>query len=277
MKILDIKSNDNVAKEFAEALHESGFVVLTNTGIEQCEIESMYSNWLNFFYKDEESKLEFLYDKNKVAGFIPRSVSETAKGYTKKDLKEIYHYYAGHKCPVEQQKPSDDIRKKLLDLSDKLLSWLNLYLPEEIKNDLEEPLHSMAHGSTETLFRMNYYPPMNAFSKEAKLGAIRAESHADINLITLLPNVSSAGLEAKNRKGEWSTVPYVPNSIVINAGDMLAMRTKDFYPSFYHRVIQPSGSSEERISLAFCVHPKSECILSDTHTAHSFLQERYKG
>jgi len=64
MKILDIKSNDNVAKKFAEALHESGFVVLTNTGIEQCEIESMYSNWLNFFYKDEESKLEFLYDKN---------------------------------------------------------------------------------------------------------------------------------------------------------------------------------------------------------------------
>ena len=63
--------------------------------------------------------------KIKVAGFIPRSVSETAKGYTKKDLKEIYHYYAGHKCPVEQQKPSDDIRKKLLDLSDKLLSWLN--------------------------------------------------------------------------------------------------------------------------------------------------------
>ena len=134
----------------------------------------------------------------------------------------------------------------------------------------------MTHGSTETLFRMNYYPAMGEFSDEAKSGAIRAESHADINLITLLPNVSNAGLEAKNCKGEWSAVPYVPNSIVINAGDMLAMRTKDFYPSFYHRVIQPSGLSEERISLAFCVHPKSECILSETHTAHSFLQERYK-
>ena len=279
MKIIDIGTKgqeSEVAKEFAEALHESGFVVLTNTGIEQNEIESLYSNWLSFFYKNEESKQQFLYDKDKVAGFIPRSVSETAKGFTKKDLKEIYHYYDGYKCPPEQQEQSDEIRHRLLDLSQKLLSWLNEHLPEEIKAELDEPLNGMAYGSPETLFRMNYYPPMDAFSDDAKSGAQRAESHADINLITLLPNVSSAGLEAKNREGEWKTVPYVPNSIVINSGDMLAMRTKDFYPSFYHRVIQPSNLSEERISLAFCVHPKSECTLSETHTAHSFLQERYK-
>ncbi|WP_299490633.1 2OG-Fe(II) oxygenase family protein [uncultured Shewanella sp.] len=279
MRNIDIGGNvqrDEVAKEFAEALRESGFVILTNTGIEQDEIERLYANWLRFFYLSEESKRQFLYETGKVAGFIPRSISETAKGFTKKDLKEIYHYYIGHQCPPEQQQNSDEIRQRLLDLSEILLSWLNEYLPEEIKSELDEPLQNMASGSPETLFRMNYYPPLDTFSEDAKAGAQRADSHADINLVTLLPNVSSAGLEAKTREGEWQSVPYVPNSIVVNSGDMLAMRTRDFYPSFYHRVIQADSANEERISLAFCVHPKSECTLSETHTAHSFLQERYK-
>ncbi|MDN3609504.1 2OG-Fe(II) oxygenase family protein [Vibrio ostreicida] len=277
MKIIDIgKEQDGTAEEFTQALHQSGFVVLTNTGIEQEEIEGLYSNWLNFFYQTEESKQAFLYDKETVAGFIPRTVSETAKGFTKKDLKEIFHYYEGKPCPPEQQQRSDEIRQRLLDLSAKLLGWLNDYLPPEIKEELDEPLDSMAKGSPKTLFRMNYYPPMDNFSDSAKSGAQRAESHADINLITLLPNVSSSGLQAKTRDGQWTPVPYVPNSIVINSGDMLAMRTKDFYPSFYHRVIQPSNFNEERISLAFCVHPNDECKLSDQYTADSFLQERYK-
>ncbi|NOH70255.1 isopenicillin N synthase family oxygenase [Vibrio pectenicida] len=277
MKIISIGSNNPTApQEFAQALHQSGFVVLTDTGIEQVEIEGLYSNWLNFFYQAEESKQEFLYDKETVAGFIPRTVSETAKGFTKKDLKEIFHYYEDKACPPDQQKRSDEIRHRLLNLSAKLLGWLNNHLPSEIKDELDEPLDSMAKDSPKTLFRMNYYPPMDNFSATARSGAQRAESHADINLITLLPNVSSSGLEAKTRDGKWTAVPYIPNSIVINAGDMLAMRTKDFYPSFYHRVIQPSNSTEERISLAFCVHPKDECKLSDQYTADSFLQQRYK-
>ncbi|CAM3674800.1 2OG-Fe(II) oxygenase family protein [Vibrio aquimaris] len=277
MKVINMSNNSSdTAKEFAQALHQSGFVVLTETGIEQSDIESLYSNWLNFFYQADDSKKSFLYNKDTVAGFIPRTVSETAKGFTKKDLKEIYHYYDGKICPPEQKEISDNIRLRLLDLSAKLLGWLHEYLPQEIKTELEEPLDSMAKDSPQTLFRMNYYPPLDSFSDDAKSGAQRAESHADINLITLLPNVSSAGLEAKTRDGKWTPVPYMPNSIVINSGDMLAMRTKDFYPSFYHRVIQPSNSHEERISLAFCVHPKEECKLSEHHTAHSFLQERYR-
>lgn len=143
--------------------------------------------WLNFFHSSSEHKNSFLYDIETVAGYIPASISETAKGFTVKDLKELYYYFPNKECPEEQKPISTRLMNALNGVVQVLLSWFYENSPSEIKNEHDRPLPIMAKNSPETLFRMNYYPPLKQFSEQDKIGAKRSETHADINLITILP------------------------------------------------------------------------------------------
>jgi isopenicillin N synthase-like dioxygenase len=50
----------------------------------------------------------------------------------------------------------------------------------------------------------------------------------------------AGGLELYNRKGQWVAVKPVPQTLVINVGDMMQRWTNDRYKSTLHRVINPS-------------------------------------
>ena len=84
---------ENAQEEFVKSLRETGFGVLKNHPIQQSLVQGIYDNWQGFF--DSEEKNDYLYNKGKQDGFFPQSVSEIAKGFTKKDIKEYYHYYDG--------------------------------------------------------------------------------------------------------------------------------------------------------------------------------------
>ena len=78
---------ENAQKEFVKSLRETGFGVLKNHPIQQSLVQGIYDNWQGFF--DSEEKNDYLYNKGKQDGFFPQSVSEVAKGFTKKTLKSI--------------------------------------------------------------------------------------------------------------------------------------------------------------------------------------------
>ena len=87
----------NAQEEFVQSLRETGFGVLKNHPIQQSLVQGIYDNWQGFF--DSEEKNDYLYNKGKQDGFFPQSVSEVAKGFTKKDIKEYFHYYPWGQCP----------------------------------------------------------------------------------------------------------------------------------------------------------------------------------
>jgi len=120
IKVIDFKSK-KFTDDFPIALKENGFVVLVNTCITSDNIDSIYKTWVDFFHKSEVDKLNYLYSKDSMAGYIPRSISETAKGFTKKDLKEVFLFYKNKIGPSEQLYNSELLRNKLLLLSDTLL------------------------------------------------------------------------------------------------------------------------------------------------------------
>ena len=57
---------------------------------------------------------------------------------------------------------------------------------------------------------------------------------------------------------------------------MLQECSDGYYPSTTHRVINPKGKNVSRYSMPFFVHARDEVILSDRHTAKSYLEERLK-
>lgn len=270
LKAVDYQS-PSAAEDFVQSLRLTGFGVLKNHPISQQRVTDIYKHWGEFF--NTEEKHEFTYDKKTQDGFFSKSVSEVAKGFTKKDIKEYYHYYPWGRCPDSLKQEISDYYNSTLSLATELLNWIETYSPTEVSSKYREPLSSMIEGSDQTLLRVLHYPPLTGGEE---VDAIRAAAHEDINLITILPAANEPGLQVKLQNGEWLDVPSDFGNLIVNIGDMLQEASGHYFPSTTHRVINPEGTdvTKARISLPLFLHPRPDVKLSDRYTAGSYLKER---
>jgi isopenicillin N synthase-like dioxygenase len=98
-----------------------------------------------------------------------------------------------------------------------------------------EHLSSMIVSGNGVL-RLIHYRPLPT---SVPSGAVRAAAHEDINLITLLVEGSSGGLELQRREGSWMPVASLAGQIVVNVGDMLERVTNGRLHSTTHRAVNP--------------------------------------
>jgi isopenicillin N synthase-like dioxygenase len=272
LETIDYRAPD-CAERFVKSLHETGFGVLSNHPIKQALVETIYQEWHAFF--NSEEKQAYLFKPETQDGFFPASISETAKGHSVKDIKEYFHVYPWGRIP-------DSLRDNILEyyqqanhFAAELLGWIEQYSPADVAEKYSIQLSEMISNSQKTLLRILHYPPMQG---DEELGAIRAAAHEDINLITVLPAANEPGLQVKNKQGEWVDVPSDFGNIIINIGDMLQEASGGYFPSTSHRVINPQGAdkTKSRISLPLFLHPNPEVVLSERHTADSYLMERLR-
>ena len=273
MDTLTIDYKDSMFSEnFAKSLRYTGFAIIKNHPVSENLINKVYKDWDTFFKSDK--KHDYIYDYEKQDGYFPFR-SENAYNKEQKDLKEFFHIY-----PLWGRYPdfiSGDTLKLfniLENLGSDLLSLLEQFSLNKIKNKYSEPLNKMAEQSSQNLMRVIHYPPIRLSDHP---DAIRAEAHTDINLITLLVSGSQPGLQVKNKTGQWIDIESEKGQIVINIGDMLQEASSGFFPSTVHRVINPEKSNNlSRYSIPLFIHPRPEVVLSERHTADSYLLERLK-
>jgi isopenicillin N synthase-like dioxygenase len=272
VQVVDYQAK-NAPQLFVESLRETGFAVLVNHPIQKQLVQSIYDNWYNFFCTDE--KHDFTFDPKKQDGYFSPDISETAKGATKKDLKEYYHVYPWGRIPAQLEEEILSYYKKASILAEELLTWVEENSSAEVAANYREPLAKMIQDTPNTLLRILHYPPI---ADNADPDAIRAAAHEDINLLTILPASNEPGLQVLNKSGEWLDVPCEFGYLVINTGDMLQEASNGYFPSTTHRVINPAGENmnKSRISLPLFLHPRSEVQLSERHTQNSYLMERLR-
>lgn len=263
----------NASQDFAKSLKETGFAVIKNHPIDYKLVEEVFAEWKDFF--SSNYKENYLYKNDTQDGFFPMRVSETAVGYSVKDIKEFYHYYPWGQFPSELSDKSKHLFAQMRDIASKLLVWVEENLPEEIRNNLSEPLPNMIDGSDSNLMRILHYPPLTGDEAD---GAVRAGAHGDINLLTVLVAASQSGLQVKDASGNWIDVPVDPGMLSINIGDMLETATNGYYKSTLHQVVNPLDESRNnsRYSIPLFLHPRSEVKLTATKTAGEFLDDRLR-
>lgn len=260
-------------QDLSRSLSETGFAVVTDHGIEPELISETYEAWKKFFDKSLEEKLALAKDNN--MGYIPFGL-EKAKDAKIQDLKEMFHVFSPFVPEGVDQNTKEltiHLATKLTFLGYRLLDELQPYFEFSPTYQGQPDLGSIAEGSPSTLFRIINYPPL---SPETPEGALRAAAHEDINLITLLPAATSPGLEVMATTGRWVAIDTDPGNIVINAGDMLQEYTGGLFASTKHRVVNPNSSLDRRLSMPLFVHPHPETVLSNRHTAQSYLDERLR-
>lgn len=258
---------------FAESLRRTGFGVIRDHPIPQALVEQIYAEWLGFF--EGEAKYAYASGPDRHDGFFSPSVSEIAKGNSKRDLKEFFHIFPWGRYPAEVSDAARRYHELVSTLAGELLSWVEANTPAEVSAGFSMPLAGMIEGSPDTLLRVLRYPPLTG---EEEPGAVRAAAHEDINLLTVLPASNERGLQLLTKDGEWADVPSDFGSLVINVGDMLQEASGGYYQSTTHRVVNPSGEGarRSRVSLPLFLQPRPDVVLSERYTAGSYLDERLR-
>lgn len=271
LPIVDYRDPEAPAR-FARSLHETGFGVLSHHPLSAELIQGIYAEWLAFFKSGAGHGYRF--DPDKLDGYFPPDVSETAKGQTQPDLKEFFHIYPWGRYPSEVSDAAKKYYEQGSALAAELLGWVEEHSPAEVRARYSMPLPKMLEDSDQTLLRVLHYPPL---PEQGELKAERAAAHGDINLLTLLPAASEPGLQLIGPDGQWHDVPCDFGLLIVNIGDMLEEASGGFYPSTVHRVLNPppgASRARSRVSLPLFLHPRREVVLSDRHTVGSYFEER---
>jgi isopenicillin N synthase-like dioxygenase len=111
----------------------------------------------------------------------------------------------------------------------------------------------------------NMYPPVGASDRGMRFGA-----HTDIGSLTILDRVEAGqGLQVLDRLGRWCDIQTIPDSFVVNLGDMLAKWTNDRWVATRHRVVQPANGGEPMYSIPFFQHPNFDALIECIETCVS--------
>jgi isopenicillin N synthase-like dioxygenase len=121
-------------------------------------------------------------------------------------------------------------------------------------------LDSYCHkGDTISIMRLFHYFPYRHYGAPPPDGFefIGSSPHTDWGFLTLILQDKVGGLQILH-KGKWIDVPYVPDTLVVNAGDYLSLTTNGQCVSPVHRVI---ADDRERYSMVFFFYPDFEAVL----------------
>lgn len=262
VKVCNFRDN-SFNENFVNSVVNTGFAVITHHGIDHGLIKEAQDVWRTFFNQPQEYKDTFINYQDSNMGYT-RRFGEQAVGAPKPDLKEFMHWKLGQMLPTEATVVSMKLFLLLEDLSGQVLHVL-----DRVNNT---NYAKACQGSDNTVFRALYYPALNDLDREE--GQVRSAPHEDINFITLLVAASASGLQVKDNAGEWHAVPHEENSITCNIGDMLQLASNRFFKSTTHRVVNPSSSATDRISMPLFIHPYSDTMLSPGFTAQQYLDQR---
>jgi isopenicillin N synthase-like dioxygenase len=249
------------------SLVETGFVKVDGHSVTKDDIAAAYEAAHDFFALPAETKQSYVMPKG-AGGYTPFG-TEHAKDSEAIDLKEFWHVhqtvppdhplfaaYGANVFPSEVP----GFEPAMLRLYRALEAAAGTLL-EAIAVYLDLPLRHLADMVVDgrSVLRIIHYPPL----REANVpGAVRAAAHEDINLITLLPAATEAGLELLDRDGTWHPVDGLEGELVVDAGDMLSRHVNLLIPSTTHRVVNPDTDDVARYSMPFFCHPRPEVVLS---------------
>ena len=263
----DAPARAAVAKKIGEACRNIGFFYITNHGVPAELVASVYAEAKRFFEQPAAAKAEIAIEKSAChRGYFMLGGEnlDPAKQKQSGDLKEgikigrdlpATHPLVASSTPLHgpNQWPLNlpgwrETMQAYYDameaLGRKLMRAFALAL------DLQETYFDHWLNSPMTTLGPLHYPPQKGHITEAQIGA---GAHTDYGCLTMLAQDNSGGLQVRNANQQWIDAPPIPNSFVVNIGDMMERWTNGVFTSTLHRVINTSG--KERYSLPYFFDP----------------------
>jgi isopenicillin N synthase-like dioxygenase len=271
-----------VGRQLRDALENIGFLVVVNHGVPRDLIARTFAEAKRFHDQPMAAKRAVLMNEHN-NGYMAQGrynvrtsrVSENAKP----DLNEAFFI-------KRERRPDDPLvlanrrfagpnvwpenlpgfRENLLAYTEAVDALARRLLPAlALSLDLPVDTFDAAFAESQFSFRLSHYPPV-----AAEAGQYGIAPHTDANFLTFLAQSEVPGLQIRAPSGTWQEVPFVPDSFVVNSGDMLHRWTNGRYQSTPHRALPPVGRPRYAIPYFLGPHMDTEiaCLPSCTDAAN---------
>jgi isopenicillin N synthase-like dioxygenase len=268
-----------VAEQIYRATNEIGFFYLKNHGVPKTLITQAFAQTKWFFALPLEVKnqLSWLgdetnrgYDGLEQQRLDPDKPGELRESFAfskevnSDKLGVVRHNLGGpNKWPPDQT----EFREVLLQFFNACHeATFRVLQAFAISLKLPESYFTNLHTLQNYTVRLFHYPPVLQPPKPEQM---RCGEHSDWGSITLLFQDEAQGLEVCTTSGEWIAASSIPDTIVVNTGDMMQRWTNDRLRSTKHRVSIPTefNLTKPRYSIAFFAVPNfnAEITCIDSH------------
>ncbi|KAF4550616.1 Non-heme dioxygenase in morphine synthesis N-terminal-containing protein 1 [Elsinoe fawcettii] len=269
----------STADAILSGFQRAGFIYLRNHGIPRSSIQRTFSQSAAFFARPKA-------EKDALAWTTPRANrGYSAQGQEKvtdatdpeeikrireqegEDLKETMEIGREGEEGLPNQWPEGDEEWK---------AWM-LGFFQECKGLHVEVMRAIAVGlgidegwfdgycdGGDNTLRLLHYPAVKSEVFKKNTNQVRAGAHTDYGSITLLFQDNRGGLQVLSPNGNFVNATPIEDTIVVNAGDLLARWSNDTIKSTKHRVMEPPNAdpNEEmrpaRYSIAYFCNPNFE-------------------
>ncbi len=254
-----------VAQAVARACEDIGFLTIVSHGVSSDLISRTSDLARRFFDLPIEEKLKLKLQPSGV-GYSPVAGENLAASLGQPapaDLKESLNLGAQMEQNLWPGSPPD-LKLRFTEYFQAMAALAaNLMRLFAVALDLPEGYFADKIDRHVSFLRVINYPPPIA---EPLPGQLRAGAHSDYGSLTLLRSENApGGLQVQTRGGEWIDVVAVPDSFVVNLGDMMMRWTNDRWVSTLHRVVNPPQGvwqRSRRQSLVFFHNPNPEVVIS---------------
>lgn len=242
-----------------DACTNVGFFYVRNHGVDPDHITRMIAAAQQFFQQPADRKMQVALNP-RMQGYLPLDYTSYAN---EQDEAKSHQegFWIGYERPESPDclfdgpnlwpKGHDDLRQTMLayqsaiqPLSKALLRGFALaagFAPGRLESWFSSPI---------TRLKINHYPPQDAPKTTRHIGVV---PHSDSDAFTILWQDDGDGLEIRNLAGDWIKAPSIPDTFVINIGNIMQMWTGGTFTSTPHRVINAGG--RDRYSVPVFVYP----------------------
>jgi isopenicillin N synthase-like dioxygenase len=273
LPLIDL-ARDGAAQDIRKACIDIGFFYLQGHGFAASETAALLEWGRRFFALPRAEKEKLLYADGR--GFMPPGGLMPAKSDKAPDVKErLYfarefalnaaehaiHPPAQHAWPDERVLPG--FRAFVTGFIGKgvaLVQTLARALGTSL--GLDANYFEREYGRFGVTLTFNYYPPLDPATIDPSQWSF--SPHTDYGTFALVVQDSLGGLQVRNAAGQWIDVVPMPETLVFNIGDLMALATNDLYTSNLHRVA--NFNPRARVSATLFVGPPGTAEISCLET-----------
>lgn len=249
------------AQAIHKSLSQSGFMQISDIGIEPTLLAEVYAVSRVFFTGDQQTKSRCGYRSAQenfgYQGLLEENLDPTAPA----DIKETFTMRnILTACPEDQRWPSVAFKELMQAFYAQVLQ-ASYALQRVMAKQLgeAEDFFVRVHNGENISLRLLYYPAQDANSvSEGQLGA---GAHTDYGFLTLLFQDNVGGLQVLGSDNTWMDVPPEDGAVVVNSGDLLERWTNGTYRSTLHRVM-PRTNGQDRLSIAMFIDPDTPTMVT---------------
>ncbi|KAL3477004.1 hypothetical protein BJX99DRAFT_133991 [Aspergillus californicus] len=261
----------SIAKDILHGFQSAGFVYLQNLPISPVTRQRVFDTSGKLFRLSSEAK--------KV---ISMPSIQSNRGYSAQgqeqlcsrtiDFKETFHIGSENDAEHENIWPSET--GELIGFKETISGFydfcstmsLEVVRAIAIGIGIDEDYFNSHMSFGDHKLRLLHYPEVRPEVFQSNAGQVRAGPHTDYGAITLLFQDNRGGLQVKTPQGKFVDAPAIENTVIVNAGDLLARWSNDKIKSTVHRVVEPSIRGEgnihpARYSIAFFANPRKESFI----------------